>query len=224
MRVLLKGSLCSTHSTAKRLANSIPTEVLLDWNSTPVELLGQTKQSFSRCNGVIADTVVPRQQERSATVEVALCDDPVTFSDMDIIDYLPIRNSSTGRLAKSRALVNIKASFEDPLKTVDATFTRGRGGSKRRAVPSASPEPPRKRQCNAEKTFIVGLNSSVHHPVSHSGTEPNGFHVTDSGELQDPLNCNHSPLRNFSLKLHRVPASSPRVLPHNSSRGGAVGQ
>lgn len=192
--------------------------MLLDWNSTPVELLGQTKQSFSRCNGVIADPIVPAQQQRSATVEIALRDDPVTFSDMDLMDYLPMQKASTGRLAKSRALVNIKASFEDPLKPVDATCTRGRSGIKRRA--SVSPKPPLKRQCKTEKTLkvhVVGLNSSVHHPVSHSGTEPNGYHETDCGGLQDPLNCSHSPLRNFSLKLHRVSASPPRILPHNSS-------
>ena len=210
----MKGSLTlnlqPTHA-AKRLANSIPTEVLLDWDSTPVELLGQTKQSFSRCNGVFADTVVPAQHQRSATVEIALRDDPVTFSDMEVMDYLPMKKPSSGRLAKSRALVNIKASFEDPLKTVDTTCTRGRSGIKRRALPSASPEPPLKRQCNTDKTLkvhVVGLNSSVHHTVSHSGTEPNSCHETDSGGgLQDPLNCNPSPMRNFSIKLCRVPAS-----------------
>lgn len=216
-----------THA-AKRLANSIPTEVLLDWNSTPVELLGQTKQSFSRCNGVIADTTAPAQHERSATVEIALHDDPVTFSDMEIVDYLPIRKPlGGGRLAKSRALVNIKASLEDAMKPVDTkslTCTRGKS-IKRRAIHSTSPEHPVKRQCKTEKERLFGLNSSVHHSVSHSGTEPNNFHETDSGELQDSPNRKHSPVRNFSIKLHRVPASSPTVLPckHNS-RAGAGSQ
>ena len=119
---------------------------------------------------------------RSAVVEVAGRSDPVTFPHCMLDQYLGVKPySASGRQAKSRAVLSIKAVLDDSVTSLEKT----RGGVKKRSPSRLTlQEPPVKRRKRQSLTVGVSGQSgdtSVQHSAQ-TATQGSNNHSTSLHE------------------------------------------